>query len=62
MSSAFKTLKQSDVTIVPYTANKQWSIASASLSSYNITVFQGLNTPANAIGFVDSVFPNANIQ
>lgn len=28
---------------------------------YTILV-QGLNTPANAIGFVDTVFPNANIQ
>jgi len=53
MSSAFKTLKQSDVTIVPYTANKQWSIASASLSSYNITVFQGLNTPIQGYGGVN---------
>lgn len=25
-------------------------------------LLQGLNTPANAIGFIDSVFPNANIQ
>jgi hypothetical protein len=29
--------------------------------AYSILI-QGLNTPANAIGFVDSVFPNANIQ
>jgi len=29
--------------------------------AYTILV-QGLSTPANAIGFVDSVFPNANIQ
>jgi len=28
---------------------------------YSILI-QGLNTPASAIGFVDSVFPNANIQ
>ena len=53
MSSAFKTLKQSDVTIVPYAANKQWSIASASLSNYNITVFQGLNTPIQGYGGIN---------
>jgi hypothetical protein len=29
--------------------------------AYTILI-QGLSTPANAIGFVDSVFPNANIQ
>ena len=53
MSSAFKTLKQSDVTIVPYAANKQWNIASASLSNYNITVFQGLNTPIQGYGGIN---------
>jgi len=31
------------------------------IRSYTILI-QGLNTPAGAIGFVDTVFPNANIQ
>ena len=31
------------------------------IRAYSILI-QGLNTPTAAIGFVDSVFPNANIQ
>lgn len=41
--SAYKNLNKSDVIVVPYIANKQWNIASASLSSYNIEIFTGKN-------------------
>jgi hypothetical protein len=40
--SSFKKLSKSDVSVVPYYANKQWSIPSSSISSY-ATVFTGNN-------------------
>ena len=40
--SSFKKLSKSDVSVVPYYANKQWSIPSSSISSY-ATVFVGSN-------------------
>jgi hypothetical protein len=40
--SSFKKLSKSDVTLVPYSANKQWNVASASYSNY-LKIYQGSN-------------------
>jgi hypothetical protein len=40
--SSFKNLTKSDISVVPYKANKQWTIASASFSDY-IKVYNGSN-------------------
>jgi hypothetical protein len=43
--SAFKKLSKSDVTAVPYAANKQWSLdyCSYPTSSEHITIYKGTN-------------------
>jgi hypothetical protein len=40
--SSFKKLSKSDVTVVPYHANKQWSFPSASVSPY-FSIYKGIN-------------------
>jgi len=40
--SSFKKLIKSDVSVVPYEANKQWTLASASFSNY-LKVYEGSN-------------------
>jgi hypothetical protein len=40
--SSFKNLTKSDVSVVPYKANKQWTLASASFSNY-LKVYEGSN-------------------
>ena len=43
MDRAYKRLSKSDVIVTPFTANKQWNIPSASLSSSNINVYKGVS-------------------
>lgn len=50
MSSANKTLKTSDITVFPYTANKSFTIASSSLSASGINVYSGTNIPFSSTG------------
>ena len=45
--SAFKRINVSDSFIVPYTANKSWSIPSESFSSYGITFNIGINNTSS---------------
>jgi hypothetical protein len=40
--SSFKNLIKSDISVVPYEANKQWTLASASFSNY-LKVYEGSN-------------------
>jgi hypothetical protein len=40
--SSFKKLIKSDVSVVPYEANKQWTLASASFSNY-LKIYEGSN-------------------
>jgi hypothetical protein len=40
--ASFKKLSKSDVTVVPYHANKQWNIASSSYATYS-NIYQGTN-------------------
>jgi hypothetical protein len=40
--SSFKKLSKSDVSVVPYEANKQWTLASASFSNY-LRIYEGSN-------------------
>jgi hypothetical protein len=40
--SSFKKLIKSDVSVVPYEANKQWTIASSSFDSY-LKIYEGIN-------------------
>lgn len=42
--SAYKRLYKSDVVSIPYVANKEWSISVCDLSSYGISVYNGVNT------------------
>jgi hypothetical protein len=56
--SSFKKLSKSDVSVVPYYANKQWSIPSSSISSY-ATVFTGNNV---AGVFSSTTDPTSNGQ
>ena len=50
MSSANKTLKTSDITVFPYTANKSFVIASSSLSASGIIIYSGINIPFSTTG------------
>lgn len=43
MDRAYKRLSKSDVIVTPFTANKQWTIPSASYSSSNILIYEGKN-------------------
>ena len=56
--SSFKKLSKADVSVVPYYANKQWTIASSSISSY-ATLFEGSNVTGL---FVPSTDPVSNGQ
>lgn len=59
--SAYKNLNKADVIIIPYNANKQWNIASASTSSYNITIFRGKNISGSLFSSTDlSSFPTTS--
>lgn len=44
--SSFKKLIKSDISVVPYEANKQWTIASSSFDNY-LKIYEGLNTGSN---------------
>lgn len=50
MSSANKTLKTSDITVFPYTANKRFVIPSASFSASGIEIYSGVNVPVSTTG------------
>lgn len=50
MSSANKTLKTSDITVFPYTANKSFVIDSSSLSTNGINIYTGTNIPQSETG------------
>lgn len=56
--SSFKKLSKADVSVVPYYANKQWTIASSSISNY-ATLFEGSNVAGL---FVPSTDPVSNGQ
>lgn len=49
MSSAFKTLKISDVTISPYKATKTWTLYKSTYSSYGVTILTGSCTTQDDI-------------
>ena len=55
---SFKKLSKSDVTFVPYYANKQWTIASSSYTTYS-NIYQGTNVAGL---FVSSGDPITNGQ
>jgi len=44
MSSAFKTLKISDVTVSPYKATKTWTLSKSTYSNYGVTILTGSYT------------------
>ncbi len=48
MSSAYKTLKTSDITVSPYKAQKVWTIPSESFQSYGIELLSGSNNPTSS--------------
>ncbi len=50
MSSAFKTLKTSDITVYPYKANKSFSFESSSLYGNGIFIFNTVNIDQTATG------------
>jgi hypothetical protein len=50
---SFKKLKSSDVTLVPYTANKQWNLYSG--SSY-INVYKGTNLTSSFDPIIDPIY------
>jgi hypothetical protein len=43
MDRAYKRLSKSDIIVTPFTANKQWTVLSSSLSSSNINVYKGVS-------------------
>jgi hypothetical protein len=62
LEKAFNNFNQySDYRQIPSSELQRLIDTIDKIRAYSILI-QGLNTPANAIGFVDSVFPNANIQ
>jgi len=52
--SSFKKLSKSDVTVVPYYANKQWSFVSASYTSYS-AVYKGTNLTSSFASSSDPI-------
>ncbi len=44
MSSAYKTLKTSDITVSPYRAYKTYNISNSNYSSYGVSLLSGSNT------------------
>jgi hypothetical protein len=56
--ASFKKLSKSDVTVVPYNANKQWTIYSSSYSTYS-NIYQGKNATGS---FASSSDPITNGQ
>lgn len=50
--SSFKKLTKSDVSVVPYEANKQWTIASSSFDSY-LKIYEGTNVTGAFISSSD---------
>jgi len=62
LEKAFNNFNQySDYRQIPSSELQKLIDTIDKIRAYSILI-QGLNTPANAIGFIDSVFPNANIQ
>lgn len=49
MSGAYKTLKKSDVQVLPYHANKSWTANTSSYSSLGIKIFVGQNLSSSGI-------------
>jgi hypothetical protein len=43
MSGAYKTLNKSDVQVIPYPANKSWTVTTSSYNSLGIRIFTGQN-------------------
>ena len=52
--SSFKKLSKSDISVVPYEANKQWNIASSSFNNY-LKIYEGINIGGTFIPSSDPV-------